>query len=106
MLGERAEQGLVERPHWQGGGDAVQQVGMDGRVGAGDEDQREQDELHDCWRGFGVADKGGHRDAEGAELAAPSTSAAASAGQWVGSGTPKSRLPMGRQFKSLCEIPW
>src|ERR1700733_4571978 len=71
VLGERAKQGQVERPHRQRAGDAVQHVGVDRHIAAGDEDQGEQDQLHDRRRGLGIADEGGHRDAQCAETGRP-----------------------------------
>ena len=67
VLGERAEQGLVERPDRQGTGNAIQHVRVNRHVRARKEQQREQDELHDRRCGLGVADQGGHRDAQRAE---------------------------------------
>ncbi len=70
MRSERPDHELVERADRQHPGDAVQQGGVDGQVGAGQEQQREQHELHYGLRRLGVADHRGHRHAERAEAAA------------------------------------
>ena len=67
LRGERTQQGLVERLHRQRAGDRGQHLGVDRHVRAGDEDQREEHQLHHRRGGLGVADQRRHRDAQRAE---------------------------------------
>jgi CPA2 family monovalent cation:H+ antiporter-2 len=65
--GEQTGQGLVEGPHREPAGDAVQRRRVDRRVRAGDEQQREEDQLGDRGGGVGVGDHRGDRHAQRAE---------------------------------------
>ena len=46
-------------------------VGVNRHVAAGEEDQGEQNQLHNRRRGLGIADEGGHGDAQRAETGRP-----------------------------------
>src|SRR3984885_10597381 len=59
VQGERVQQRLVERPDREDTRQVIEEPGGDLEVGARDEHEREEDELHHCGRGFRVADEAG-----------------------------------------------
>ena len=64
VQGERVQQRLVERPDREDTRQVIEEPGGDLEVGAGDEHEREEDELHYRGRGLRVADEAGDRDSD------------------------------------------